>query len=51
MFFGSDLWQQMASEVARFPGLVQRAEGSRNVARKVWAAGGVDGIGAREGSQ
>ena len=37
-----------ASEVAWFPGLVQRAEGGRNVLGQLRACGGVDGIGARE---
>ena len=37
-----------ASEVARFPGLVQGNEGVRNVLWELGAAGGVDGIGAQE---
>jgi hypothetical protein len=38
-----------ASEVAGFPGFVQRAEGVGNVLRQLRAGGGVDGIGALEG--
>ena len=38
-----------ASEVARFPGFVQRAEGGGNVLGQLRAGGGVNGIGAREG--
>lgn len=38
-----------APEVARFPGLVGRAEGVGNVLGKLGAGGGVDGVGAREG--
>jgi hypothetical protein len=38
-----------ASEVAWFPGLVQRAEGVGNVLRELRAGGGVVGIGGREG--
>jgi hypothetical protein len=37
------------AEVARFPGFVQRAEGVGDVLGELWACGGVDGIGAREG--
>ena len=37
-----------ASEVARFPGLVEGTEGGRDVLRQLRAGGGVDGIGARE---
>jgi len=38
-----------ASEVARFPGLVQGTEGVGNVLGQLGAGGGVDGIGAGEG--
>jgi len=37
-----------ASEVARFPGLVQGTEGVGNVLGELGAGGGVDGIGAHE---
>ena len=37
------------TEVARFPGFVQRAESGGNVLRELRAGGGVNGIGAREG--
>ena len=40
-----------ASEVAWFPGFVQRAESGGNVLGQLRAGGGVDGIGAREGFQ
>ena len=38
-----------ASEVAGFPGFVQRAEGVGNVLRQLRAGGGVDGVGGSEG--
>jgi hypothetical protein len=37
-----------ASQVARFPGLVQRAEFGRDVLRELGAGGGVDGLGGKE---
>ena len=40
-----------ASQVAWFPGFVQRAEGGGNVLGQLRAGGGVNGIGAREGFQ
>jgi hypothetical protein len=40
------IWR--ASEVARFPGLVQGTEGMGNVLGELGAGGGVDGIGAIE---
>jgi hypothetical protein len=38
-----------ASEVAWFPGLIQRTEGVGDVLGQLRAGGGVNGIGAREG--
>ena len=40
-----------ASQIAWFPGFVQRAEGGGNVLGQLRAGGGVNGIGAREGFQ